>query len=750
MKKFYLYLLFFIGGYVHLIQAQISHGGSPLFLNNSSLRNSYSLEYIEMPSFNSDSVKRLDELNKGNMRTSFQFAHKFYTHIEKGKQGNIQLLSDGTKVWQVGVRSKDAYSINLLFTKFRLPEGGKLFIYNADHTHIVGSFDHRNNSSENILPIQPVAGSDLIIEYSEPTDAAFEGELIIGEVNHDYLGILDLRLEPKVDQSGNYLCMPDALCSAVDEEIIRSTVLLIINGISSCTGSLVNNTQNDGTPYLLTAVHCLNPEVEHGIYKEMDYYIERSGTVIAFFNYNRPVCQTEMKATEEMSLAVTTPRVIIERKDVALLEFIEKPLVHYNAYYAGWNVNEQVGVDPPYINLHHPNGAVKRYGQTTHTLELNTPWSIFDPASHWKVKAWTTGSTWPGSSGSPLFKDNLIIGTLTGGGSKCTGSNPNGVSDYFTALYKSWEQTDPNNQLKTYLDLANTGKKQQEGFDPHANNPLIRVSNADYNKGDKLANTSRGNGFLFGNNDVSTIEEFAEEFNLEKSSEILGVYLLIPTMPYAYTSGVEIEIYDGNESPQNRLKTQSFHPRFLDYSGNQFQQKEVTTESVPIESFVVFDEPVPVGKKFFVAYKITLDPSNSKRFSIYNTEFASSETANTAWLKDGQQWVKASDYTPQTIKTSLALQPLIRFTNDSSTAEITNNSKKVYYDRLTNQLILTFEPENPGKIFIYSISGQLIEQILFSKGEKSFRLSRPLNKGSVKIVKISDKKAVFSEKLFIN
>jgi hypothetical protein len=746
MKKFYLFLLFLSVGCGGIVFAQISYGGAPLFFNHSSLRSSYSLKYEEMPSFNLDSVKQMDELNKGNMRTSFQFAYKFYTHIEKGKQGNMQVLADGTKVWQVGVRSKDAHSINLLFTRFHLPEGGKLFIYNATHTHIVGSFDHRNNSPENILPVRPVAGDDLIIEYSEPANVPFEGELIIGEVNHDYRGILDLKVEPKTDNSnGDYLCMPDVLCSDADETITRSTVLLIINGTTTCTGSLVNNTENDGKPYLLTAVHCFDTTASYP--HDAQYYIDKSGTIIAFFNYNRPVCQTTMKATEEFSLASAYPRVIIERKDVALLELKQIPPVHYNACYAGWNM-EGKNDEFPYTNIHHPDGAVKRYGLYNNSLTISTYYedygiiTFLDGQSHWKVRGWNTGSTHPGSSGSPLHdKNNRIVGTLTGGKSECNQENPNGQYDYFTALYQSWEQTDPNNQLKTYLDPNNTGNKQHGAFDPHAGNPVKRISNPDYNNGDLLIHSELGNGFLFGNNNVNTIDEFAEEFNLENTSEIWGVYLLIPKMPFTYTSGIEIKIYEGTDSPQNLLETQLFIPQYLKYSNNQFQLKEKETNDVPTESFVTFENPVTVPKKFFISYKI--NPSSSNRFCVYNTALAPGKP-NTAWLKN-QQWVKASEYVSQPLTTSLALQPLVQFTKGDSTTAIPDKTRKLYYNETTGLLHFAFEPEMSGFISIYSIAGQLIERLPFSKGEKSVR---PYLSGkSAKIVKFLSNNDAFSEKI---
>jgi hypothetical protein len=739
MKKAYSVLLILFICCQNTIFAQISQGGIPLFLNHTLLRSSSVVECIEMPPFNVDSVKQIDDLNKENMRASFQFAYKFYTRIEKGKQGNRQVLADGTKVWQVSIRSKDAYSINLLFTRFRLPEGGKLFLYNADRSHVIGAFDHKNNSPENILPVRPVAGDVITVEYSEPANVAFEGELIIGEVNHDYRDIMRAG-EPGVDVESSFTCMPDVLYSDADERIIRSTVLLMINGSVMCTGSLVNNTNNNERPYLLTAVHCLNGNFT----VTNPDYVSVAGTVIAFFNYNRPVREIQMKATEEMSLAGAHPCAIIAGKDVALLEFKDKPPVHYNAYYAGWNMRiDNASSLPPYTNIHHPNGSVKKFGQSNKNLHLVDWGALFDKNSHLELPSWDIGSTHLGSSGSPLFdKDYRIVGTLTGGDTSC--SNVGVGRDFFTALFQSWEDTNPN--LKSYLNPAQIDTLRYDGYDPHAQNPLFRINNADYKNGDQVVNATlsgANSGFLFGNNSLN-IEAFAEEFNLNQTAEILGVYVLIPKMPFTNTDGVDIEIYEGANSPEKLLDHKLFVPQYRYYNDKSFHEGNKNTTNHPTETFVTFDNPVNVDRKFFIAYKT---PSG-KQFSVYNTQFAAAGKANSAWIKSSQGWVKASDFTPQPTTTSLALHPLIRYTKGTSIPEAHKETiENVHYNRLSGQLSLDSETKSDGEIFVYTLSGQLIEQIPFSKGEKLFKLNfRP--KGSLGIVKIIQERRVISKKIF--
>jgi hypothetical protein len=413
------------------VSAQISYGGKPLFPNNGFLKSSASgflkrEGFFEMTAFDSDSVLREDQKHEKNNLRSYRFAHKFFTKIEKKKDAVLTVLPDGTKVWQIHIRSGGASSINVLLTDFELPPGGKLFAYSSDYSHVIGSFDYRNNSSGKVLPLRPIAGESIIIEYSEPADVPFEGNFIVSEVNHDYRGFLER--EPESDGGSIFSCMPDALCSEIDETLVRSTVLLIIDGTIACSGVLVNNTENDGTPYILTAVHCLNDNLKFGIYKNKDHYITTSGTIVTFFNYNRPVCGTRLKGTEEMTMAETYPRVILERRDVVLLELLERPPAYYNIYYAGWNMDESQ-VSGIHTNLHHPSAAVKKYGKTEADLSVTNFLSpaIFEYESHWKVPKWKTGSTYNGSSGSPLFDQNgLVVGTLTGGESNCRNSVPDG------------------------------------------------------------------------------------------------------------------------------------------------------------------------------------------------------------------------------------------------------------------------------------------------------------------------------------
>jgi len=719
--------------------SQLSRGGTPYFLQPSVLRAASETFFIEMPPFDLDSVLREDSVNAENMRGSYRFAYKFYTNIDINN-GIQTVLPDGTTVKQIGIRSAGAYSINLLLRDFEIPPGGKLFIYSADRSHVVGSFDYRNNSDDKILPVRPVAGEAITVEYSEPANVSFRGHFIISEVNHDYRDVLRMEPNPdnKPDNIKDYACMPDVLCSDAAEETVRSTVLLIIDGTYMCTGSLLNNTSDDGKPYLLTGVHCFVKDTNVAFPTDKDSYIDKVGTIIAFFNYNRPVCDANilMKGSEEMSLAGASPSVIVSRKDIALLELKDTVPDYFNVYYAGWN-RDMTG-SGQHTNIHHPKAAVKKYGRADGNISISSypmP-TVFDANSHWLIPGWTIGSTYGGSSGSPLFDENkLVIGGLTGGNSTCSGTSPGGQSDYFTILGLGWETGDSTNQLKTYLDPANKGVMQYPGKDPNSTNPIVRLANAQYTKGDSLITSaldSPNQGYVFGTGNQPT-EEFAEAFTVTKSAEIFGVFLLIPPIVSVNPGDVTISVYTGNSSPKTKIYSTGFMPRYMNYSSTSgFIFGDKNLYSAPTETFVVFDSTITVRSKFFVSYSIK--NSSDNQFCVYNTKFGNTSHPNTAWVKDAAKgWISADAYAVKPLKTSLAIQPLVRNVNNTDSVPESNG---FYYDR-SGGILSLFKPlEKDGQAAVYSTAGLLMENVIIPSGQTSVSLiARP--KGTIGIVKIT-------------
>ena len=640
------------------LHAQVSHGGRPLPL--SSLRSSSNELFVTMPSFDLEAQLRLDSLNMIGSGGAFPFAYKFMTDYSPENSGESFTLGDGTKVWRIGIYSPGALSVNLLFSEYELPEGAQLFVYNEDQSQVLGSFNHLNNSENGVLPIAPIRGDRVIVEYQEPAGVSFHARLRLGEVNHAYR---ELRGAEPSGASGSIAYIPSLTCfdsGDVDyRHMGRSTVLLIVDGIYSCTGVLLNNVSNDGKPYLLTASHCLNNNFK----LSNPDYAQIAGTIVSFFNYNSPLCDTLLRGTEELSVASSYYRAVNEMADMALLELAEMPPIYYQPYLAGWRVDG--AGSSPYVCVQHPLGADKRVSVANQAIEEYSfviSEMVFYDKAHWRVPEWNVGYTANGSSGSPLFNgEGLVIGSLSGGSS--TYQSP--VNDYFYRLGAAWDRSkEANRQLACWLDPLSTGNKICEGLDPYLVAPCERLSNVTLSGSrEKVECTAYASGSkapLFGNNG-SGVMEYAEEYRPDGRFLLYGAYIVTPAAGSNYRLlDVDITVYSGASRPEELLHVEHFQPSYTNKSllGDSFVESDKSLNRSQ-ESFVRFERPIEVNGPFYIGYRINSSPADTY-FSAYNLPKGAT-ARNSAWARTSSAWVEATNLPSAGFSTALFIDPVIQY-----------------------------------------------------------------------------------------
>jgi hypothetical protein len=648
-----LFFLFFSIFATATISAQISHGGSPLPLNAGVRALAIKPEmFVEMPSF--DVAEELRSSENNAQFKSLYFAHKFYVHLRPDNSGIRFATSDGTNVWRVGIRSRGAYSINILFSKFHLSKGAKVFVYNADQTQILGSYTDENNTEHNLLPVQPIGGEELIVELQEPENSVSEIE--VGEVNHDFLGLFRAGTEPR-DPSQS--CHPNLVCYPEDAQVGSGVVELIINGNTYCTGALVNNTAQDGTPYLLTATHCLNRDYNTSFLANREYDVV-AGSIVAFFRYESPVCDATIRGNTQMTLAGADSVLISEKHDISLLRFLQMPPREYQPYYLGWNVSSAPSA--PFHGIHHPNGGIKKIAVENDALTITSfgtsaPYNM-EPNSHWNVASWDVASTEKGSSGSPLVdKDKRLVGTLSGGLSEC--SSPKGP-DQYASLNKFWNvegSIDNPNSIKYYLDPVNSGSQQLNGFNPYENAPMTRENNFD--AGEKITQTTYNNTInLFQTNTSLGYSEFAEQFYSKSEVQIDGVFISTPAIRNIAGMDVRIKVYSGSEYPEILLADQKFNYSFPYYSGGSYLSGNRDMNTT-VENYIRFVSPITVSGKFFISYSDA--NGTAPGFCVLNTEPRStgSGLSPTAWMKNATGWALSSENIYNPVNTSLLISPYV-------------------------------------------------------------------------------------------
>lgn len=387
-----------------------------------------------------------------------EFAKSHKTKITPKTHGSWQFTSNDQAVWRLRVYSKTAKSLNFGFTKYKMPQGGKLTLYSVDAKDIKGPFTAEDNEIHHQLWTPIILGEETIIEVSVPIDKKEELELNLAYINHDFLGFGNLLSQR---------CHVDVICGKEDgwelldeyRDIIRSVGLYFIGGVRICTGFLVNNARQDCRPYFMTADHC-------GVSSNS------APSVVVYWNYDnqscRPINTAENGNRGDGPLDdFNTGSTLLARyatSDMMLLELDDPVSKTANAFFAGWD-NSSNTPDTT-ICIHHPNTEEKRISFSYLPTYTGT-WARDDQevenGDHLIIPSWSIGSTEGGSSGAPLFNSaKNIVGQLHGGEASCG----NESYDSYGFFHTSWEGGGtPESSLKGWLDPDGLNLTQLDGFD---------------------------------------------------------------------------------------------------------------------------------------------------------------------------------------------------------------------------------------------------------------------------------------------
>jgi hypothetical protein len=353
----------------------------------------------------------------------------------------------------------------LYFDRFEIPEGGRLFVYNPKRTQLLGAFTSVNNNRWSTFATGLIYGDEVTLEYNAPEGLKMP-DLHLSEVGHAYRGVAAPdRGETGFGGSGK--CQVNVNCEEGNNWGLQKrsvTRIAVKRGAASvwCTGSLVNNVRNDGTPYVLTADHCGKYSSETDLTQWVFY-----------FNYESPGCPDPPL---EPALASLTGATLVAHGGNAaasgsdfFLVLLGTPVPEsYNAYFNGWS-REMITSSISGVSIHHPQGDIKKISTYTTPLEPAV-WKGGSKLAHWLVKWSQTpnghGTTEGGSSGSPLFDtEGRLIGTLTGGDSSCDSAYLESP-DWYGMFSYSWDKngTDSVSVLKYWLDPDSTNIMSLNGW----------------------------------------------------------------------------------------------------------------------------------------------------------------------------------------------------------------------------------------------------------------------------------------------
>ncbi len=208
---------------------------------------------IEMSEFNYKWIEEEEKRNVSNIRPP-RFGYAYKTEIN--------IISDGKwtqegslSIWTLTLKSKGALSLNLIFGEFYLIDGAEFNIYNEDGTIRYGPVTSENIKTSRKLATDIIKGSAITLILTEPKTLENSRSVIsISYVVHGFTTACDFG-------GSELACQINASCSQANglaNEKYAVARILVGNGQYCCSGSLINNTCNDYTPYFLTAFHCID------------------------------------------------------------------------------------------------------------------------------------------------------------------------------------------------------------------------------------------------------------------------------------------------------------------------------------------------------------------------------------------------------------------------------------------------------------------------------------------------------------
>ncbi len=451
MKK--LVLLLSLVCAINLTQAQVSQGGEPMRWEDKKLDDA--IPFLQTAPIDLDYLAMEDAITDQDSKLPFRFGVEF--EESHGLNEGLWLTdpSNEEAIWLLGVHCPGARTINFIFSQYHLVKGASLFIWSANRQQFLGAFNEKNNTDANVLGTTVIAADQVVLELHVPLSRINEVQLEIGTIVHGYRPVLVSHFDEDRGPYGTSgACNNNINCPVgADWQVEKRAVALILDGgFASCTGALVNNTANDGTPYFLTANHC---------------YGNTTTSWVFVFNHEASTCTGTTGPTNQ-TVSGCTLRAKNAGSDFCLVELSAVPPATYNVQYAGWDASDANTVSAA-IGIHHPSGDLKKISFENEAPALGT-WS---GAQTWNVAQWDDGITEPGSSGSPLFDQNhRIIGQLYGGGSACSGAVENGQGDSYGRFGVSWDAgTSAATRLKEWLDPGNTGVLVLDGY-PDGFTPL--------------------------------------------------------------------------------------------------------------------------------------------------------------------------------------------------------------------------------------------------------------------------------------
>lgn len=520
---------------------------------------------LKMPMLRKDSLEKAAE----EERNTYTFAQGFNVNYRLDEAGSLSNDEDGEAVRNVEIACENATSMGVIFNELRLSAGDTLYI--VGEKGLIGPITRTSGYPEENVMLPFLDGKRLSIRLKVHEGGSLRS-VRIGTVGCGF------RALPNGNSAASDNCSHESAIYEITKKVKQSVCALIYydGSFHYATGALINNTGENGIPYVLTANHAIGTAAV-------------ASTTVAFFNYESPLGRKDIRGPMEFFIAGATLIATNTNLDMTLLRLSSCPRRDFRPYLAGWNRSESPS--PPFYGIHHPNGTGKRVatehdGITAHTITVDG--YTYAPYAHWKVSRWDEGTTEAGSSGSPLLDEDLrIIGALTSGASTC--ESP--INDFYYRLSTSWDYSSaPAAQLKYWLDPTGSGTTLSDGLDPYAEDSIYRLSPLNTTEAEAATSLQTPTGAT----------RIAQHFETKEDAILYGIHLIsanaaLPSRLFIFKGGLD----ESHLVHEEDIST----PKIAQWKTSGTISEDTKTYGITNgETYIRLRDSIAVGKDFYIAY----------------------------------------------------------------------------------------------------------------------------------------------------
>lgn len=379
------------------------------------------------------------------------------TAVQTQQQLQWKRTGTGAQVAALSISAKDALGLRLGVQVTALPEAAVLRVYSQARPetvyqimgkdvlmHVLRNTQAVGDSAEARTWWTPDFGSEEVtLEIELPVGVSTQAvEIAVPTVSHIFAELEPAAGDASVKINESDSCNLDAVCDAsyaTQRNAVARMLFTSGGNTYACTGTLLNDAQSSGTPYFLSANHCISTQTAASTL-QTDWFYQSSG------------CNT--RALSDRTTKLYNGATLLHASSSTDVSFMRlNDAAPAGAYFAGWDASGTALANrTPIVGLHHPAGDMLKIskgevsGQTSCASTGGNQFGCTGNTGNFYMVTWSSGTTQGGSSGSALFSNDgrYVVGTLYGGSASCTNT---GALDMYGRFDVSYSQA-----LKTWLD----------------------------------------------------------------------------------------------------------------------------------------------------------------------------------------------------------------------------------------------------------------------------------------------------------